>query len=654
MNHDILFWFSATLLGPLRIFLFFLIFYVFYRLSAVKLPEQTGIEFFVPRLIMLLSVAIIGSLFLTQINGFDTMLILMITSLFFMLSFLNLKKGKPLKKQLQKVYSRFIIYVVKRFENNRALVESKNFQKRKPESKASKNIKFWQIGIATFIFAAILVSKYYFLKYDNYLLSSSWYEDLDKMKAIADQTWFSIVTDSMGSYAIISLYAKITGLSDMLALSNSGFIESALLAVIIYWALYKITHKHGPGLLSALVFGFGYSIIPLNIDSLLQHKTVFLSMSLALPLMIFNMYPTSFRQKKRMFFNWSLVCILALSFLNLFIALGILLPFFIICYLINPSEKRAYNKESIQAYFLSALIMAGIYAIASFFLERNFIDVFMSKLASYDYYTYTPNLIIPFSELVWYYLGATLFLGLVSAYLIFKKSERWRSISTILIFVIFLLTIYIVEVPFFDEDLLLQVISVFLPIVLGLLFYLIYLPVYTFFKKVSISNLVEISLAMVLAFGIFYMSKNDASATQGVFSSKRDVLQAYFEVENNRLPYSYAVVNTSKNSRVSRGGHYFLSYSDFNSAYLQKDALFHKYKEQKEYLKTHPEVILPSSVFVFVPNKRNAHVPDEVFKSLQTLRKRGREIKPIYIGESIKVFEIVNIPNSSKINDLLL
>ena len=654
MNNDLLFWFSATLLGPLRILLFFLIFYIFYRLTAVKISDQTGIEFFVPRFVMGFSAAIIGSLFLTQINGFDTMLILMITSLFFILSFLNLKRTKPLKPQLQKIYSRVILYVVIRFETNRSLVERKNFRKRKPESAESRKTKFWQIGISLFIFAAIFVSRYYFLQYDNYLLSSSWYEDLDKVKSIGEQTWFSVVSDSMGGYAIISLYAKISGLSDMLALSNVGFMESALLAVIIYWALYKITHKHGPGLLAALVFGFGYSIIPLNIDSVLQHKSVFLSMTLALPLMIFNMYPTSFRQKKSNYFVWSIISILALSFLNLFIALGVLLPFILICLAMNPSEKRAYNFRALIAYGISAVIIILTYFIVSFFLQESFVDVFMSKLASFDYYTYTPNLILPFSELIWYYLIITLILGASAAFLIFKRSSRWRSISTILIFVIFLLTIYVADIPFLDDDLLLQLISVFLPMVIGLFFYLVYQPFYALIRQLDASNLTEISLVFMLAVGIFYVGKSKASITSEVFNAKKDVLHAYFEIENSRLPYSYAVVNTANNSRVSRGGHYFLSYGDFNASYLQKDEVFHRYRAEEEYLKTHPEIILPSSVFVFVPNRLNADISEEVLKNLQILKRRGRELKPIYEGASVQVFEIVNIPKSSKINDLLL
>ena len=651
---DVYFWFSATLLGPLRILLFFLFFYILYRLTAVKLSYQTGIEFFVPRFVMGLSAAIIVSLFLTQINGFDTMLILMITSLFFVLSFLNLKRKKPLKAQLQKIYSRLILYVVIRFEANRSLVERKNFRKRKPQTLEAKKTKFWQIGVALFIFAAMFMSRYYLLQYDNYLLSSSWYEDLDKVKAIAEQTWFSVVSDSMGGYAIISLYAKISGLSDMLALSNAGFIESALLAVIIYWALYKITHKHGPGLLAALVFGFGYTIIPLNIDSVLQHKSVFLSMTLALPLMIFNIYPTSFRQKKSNYFLWNVIGIRALSFINLFIALAVLLPFILICLVINPAEKRAYNLRALTAYFVSAALVLLCYLVVSYFLQVSFVNLLVSKLVSFDYYTYTPNLILPFSELVWYYISINLALGIAASFMIARKSSRWRSILTILVFVLFLFTIYVLDIPILDDDLLLQLIGVFLPILIGLLFYFIYLPFYSLIKKLNASNFAEISVVLILTGGLFYVGESKASVTSEVFDTKKDILQAYYEIENSRLPYSHAVVNTSINGRVSRGLHYFLSYGDFNASYLQKDKNFARYKADEEYLKTHPEVILPSSVFVFVPEKLNAKILEEVQRSLQILKRRGRELKMVYEGPSVQVFEIVNIPNSSKINELLL
>jgi len=500
----------------------------------------------------------------------------------------------------------------------------------------------------------MFMSRYYFLQYDNYLLSSSWYEDLDKVKAIAEQTWFSIVSDSMGGYAIISLYAKISGLSDMLALSNAGFIESALLAVIMYWALYKITHKHGPGLLAALVFGFGYTIIPLNIDSVLQHKSVFLAMTLALPLMIFNMYPTSFRQKKSNYFVWNVIGILALSFVNLFIALAVLLPFILICLVINPAEKRAYNLRALTAYLISAALVLLCYLVVSYFLQVSFVNLLVSKLVSFDYYTYTPNLILPFSELIWYYISICLALGIAASFMIARKSSRWRSILTILIFVLFLFTIYVLDIPILDDDLLLQLIAVFLPILIGLLFYFIYLPLYSLIKKLNASNLAEMSVVLILTGGLFYVGESKASVTTEVFDTKKDILHAYYEIENSRLPYSYAVVNTSSNGRVSRGLHYFLSYGDFNASYLQKDDNFARYKADDEYLKTHPEVILPSSVFVFVSEKLNPKISEEVQRNLQMLKRRGRELKMVYEGPSVQVFEIVNIPNSSKINDLLL
>ena len=653
MVDDGLFWFQATILGPIRLLLFFLMFSVLYRLTAIKLSNQIGIEFFVPHYVMGMSSAIIGSLVLTQINGFDSMLILMVIVLFYIFSFMHLKRHKPLKRQLQKIYSRFILYMVIKFEKNRPLVEKNNFQKRKSISKEQQKAKFWQIIIAIFLFFSIFYSRYMFLNEDNYLLSSSWFEDLEKVKAISQQNWFSVISDSMGGFAIISLYSKISGLNDMLALSSFGFLEGALLAVILYWVVYKLTGKHGPGLIAAISFGFGYQFIPLNSDAVLQHKSVFLAMTLALPLMVFNLYPTSFRQRKNSFFLWSVIAILAISLIDLLIALGLLLPFFILCYLLNSESKKSYNENSISAYVISLALISLLYGVASYFLDESFIEIFRAKLSSFNYYTYTPKLVLEFSELALYYLiAAAVILGF-SRFMMKKNPEKWRGIFIFSILISLLLFAYLLKLPFLDNDLLVQVISVLLPVLIGFSFYVLCLPI----RKLRIRTVrhsFEIGLVAFTFIFLVFGNRYSTGSNLKEFDEKKDVFQAYHEVEKNRLPFTYAVVNSDASAPISNGNHYFLSFTEFNNAYLEKDEEFYRFKNEQSYLRSHPEVILPASVFVFFPLNRTSERLGAVQWNIKQLRKRGREITEIFRGETLVVYEIINIPGSSRINDLLL
>ena len=85
--------------------------------------------------------------------------------------------------------------------------------------------------------------------------------------------------------------------------------------------------------------------------------------------------------------------------------------------------------------------------------------------------------------------------------------------------------------------------------------------------------------------------------------------------------------------------------------------------KNKKFFLENPDNVLPKSVFVFLYKKNDGFVSplvDEGFvhkAELETLikklKERGRKIRTIYNNEVFEVYEIINKPNESKLNDLI-
>ena len=84
--------------------------------------------------------------------------------------------------------------------------------------------------------------------------------------------------------------------------------------------------------------------------------------------------------------------------------------------------------------------------------------------------------------------------------------------------------------------------------------------------------------------------------------------------------------------------------------------------KNKEYFIKNPDNVLPKSVIVFVYKQKSEtitslddsyNISGEILQQINTLKKRGRKINVIYSNEVFDVYEIINKPNESRINDLI-
>jgi hypothetical protein len=90
--------------------------------------------------------------------------------------------------------------------------------------------------------------------------------------------------------------------------------------------------------------------------------------------------------------------------------------------------------------------------------------------------------------------------------------------------------------------------------------------------------------------------------------------------------------------------------------------MYHKNKDKANFLLDNPQYVIPKSILVFVykKNKKDGNYFSEqkelemlLLETITTLKKRGRTVNKIYKDPALDVYEIVNEPKSSHIDDLI-
>jgi len=656
----------SIFLGPLRLSIFFFLIFMLYRMASLKISNQKGLNFFFPRYCLLLSIAVIFGFLLTLLNAFDLLVIFLILFFVILLVFMSLKRKKSLSKQLNKIYTRIILYTVIKFEKDESFIDRDNMKKQKRingSSQLSGLNRKWQFTIAGVIIVLTYLSRYIFFKFDSFTLSEAWYHDLEMIKEISAQRWFFHPGSMMGDYVLINIYGKLANVSDAIALQSFGLLEVSILALVLYWVSYKITGKHGPGCIAAFSFGFLYAFLPLNIDQLLQHKSTFLALTLAMPTMVFSMYPKALRLRYSVYLRWMTYFFSAILLIDLFVGLYLIPPFLILTALFTYKLKKPYVLRSFLAYVMALSFVGLIYYIAALIEGENLWNFILSNLFSYNSYTYAPQLILPFESLMTYYQAGAAVMLVISIILYLRKPKKWMPILIFTVYFNLIFNLYRLDDYFMDVDLFTQGVSVLLPLFFGLGFYIISSFIPKTKVSVGFNTGLDVALAMVFVLVIGFSTKDqlDVVPITG-YTLEDQVFDAYIEIESSRLPYSYTVVNANANFVLSRGSHYYLSYSLFNSNYLERDARFNRFRKNPEYLTTHPDLILPQSVLVFVYNDDAvSNTTSRLYTSEQALtrerlvelKERGRSVDLIYKKPLVEVYEIINEPQASKINDLI-
>ncbi|WP_133549575.1 hypothetical protein [Salegentibacter sp. 24] len=638
-----------------------------HRLISTRISALTALNFLIPTITLVLAAVLTGSFVLVLTRTFDLFVLISIVIMLTMVTFMKLDFSKSLKDQLQRIYSRTILYATIKLEKRKSFLDRDNIIKptyKNKEQGLSRYHKNWQLAIGFLLPVITYISRNSLFQQDIYTLSSSWFNNLELINGLSLDKWFFQSGEMMGDYLLINLYSKITHITYAQALQSFGVLESALLSLIIYWVVFKISRKHSSGIMAGLSFALLYSFLPINIELLAQHKSVFTALVIALPTMFFCIYPQSFRLNRRMSFGWMPILFSAVLMIDIFVGIFVLFPFLLILFLFKFRDNLKQISQLIFAYLASVILIGSIYGLAALIKGEDFLAFLMSNFYSFDTYTYNPHLIIPFDELIYYYQFAGIVFLIITIFNYIKKPQKWLASIVFLIFINIFFGIYQLDEVLVDLDILSQVLCIFIPIFFGIILNIL-IDLLSFFNLAPRRAItIEVS-GGILTIGalVLFTFPGAASLNFETDKTKNLIFEAYSKIQSKHLPYSYAVVNSTPYSSFSKNSHYYYDYDYFNNRYITRDREFNKYKDDTQYLNNNPNVILPQSLFVFIYNNmedskfaKNEKIKDQQViaqQRIDLLKAKGRNIDTYYQNNDLTVYQIVNKTGSSNVNELL-
>ncbi len=531
-------------------------------------------------------------------------------------------------------------------------------------SSKTKKKRLWILLLLVTLGFITFFSRYYFTKYDVYALSNLWMLELETVIDFDSQRWFFNGVTPVGELALINFYSKISSISPEIALESMGIIESVLIGILIFWSISKITaSKLIAPIVACLFFALCYVLSPINISYILQHKPMFLALSIAIPGMVFYLNPKLLKFNKRNYFLNYIFAFIAIGLIDIFTLLIMVLPFLIIGFLFSKRQYNSYNFIVLKAFLIATLLLSAIYGTSCYFLEYDFEMFLNSSLIAASSYTYFPHLILPYNILMLYYILISIGLLLFLLILTYGFKENWHEAFSFLILFIFLILLSNVNNEWIDTEMVKQAIAIYIPIFIGILVAVMLRITYPIYKKVTvIKPYFAIVLVCGLVYSAVYFQEPEFKKIKQSDTTARMILNAYENISSEYFPYSYAVVNAYSAHAISTNQHFFINYEDFINEYLEKDYLYYKNIKNKKFFRENPDYVLPKCVIVFVYKKKPQSITSleegfefksELERQLQALRNRGRKIEIIYTNDAFDVYEIINKPKESRLNDLI-
>ncbi|PCE66268.1 hypothetical protein [Sediminicola luteus] len=650
---------NGMLLGPFRLAVLGIGFFILYRWVTKKPLVQTDLDWAFVNLSRYMSILIVVLFCLVFLKAYDLFTIFFLFMVFLGLKYLDLKNYKNLNRRLSRKKMPFLVAFFDFIEKKPG--KEKLWEERKPFWKASKN---YIVLVLALVGALTFLSRYLFLKYDLYTLSGLWLKDLERVKSIDQGIFVANDLFVRGEPILIDFYAKITGISQEVALSSFGLLEHVGLVLMLYWLIGKLSgSKLVLPLFAVGLFAIGYGFLPLNINLLHKHNPEFLALIMAIPLMYFSAGKPTVLPKGVSLFGFVLPVGIAICATSIFIGFIIMPLFLLLLAIIRVTPIERLGRIT-KAYALGLVSVVVLYGFMSWFKGYVFLDFLLTNLIQVNTYTYFPQLAVTLDELLLYYdwmgwLGILLLLPLF-----FRDKGKWGAILAFMLFTAILLMLRNIDWPWFDNDILMQCLPWFLVLqlvlflrVLGSCLEIVFAPLSSYKKSLRLSLLSLILVGVLLFNGSTEYSLKEKEPL------KKELLKAYGTLSMGNLPYSYGVVNQGYGLTLAKGSHHYMGYAEFLDTYPKRDALYQAIKDDKNYLRAHPKSALPPSIFVFV-SKPDASIseyglvtPPEVREGigelLRNLRKKGRHIETFFEDENLQVYEIVNKEDSSDLNALI-
>ena len=597
---------------------------------------------------------------LVQLGIYNLFNTIVLFSLFIVIDYLGIRLiGKSLAFSSSKIKQKTFELI-----KNVELKKSWSYYISTKTNSKTRAKRLWMLPLLAVLGFITFFSRYYFTKYDLYALSNLWILELETVIDFDRQRWFYNGVTPVGELALINFYSKISSISPEIALESMGIIESVLIGILIFWSVSKITASRiiAP-IVACLFFALCYVLSPINISYILQHKPMFLALSLAIPAMVYYLNPSLLKCSKRNYLLNYIFAFIAIGLIDIFTLLILVLPFLVIGFIFSKRLYNSYNLIVLKAFLLSIIILATIYGLECYYLGYDFELFINSSLIAASSYTYFPHLIVPYNLLMSYYLVISVGLIVFLLVMTYGFKENWRESFTFLILFIFLILLSNVNNQWLDREMTKQAIAVYIPIFIGIAVAVVLRILYPLYKKVMVVKpyFAVVTIAS-LSFGAIYFQQPEFAKLKQSDATARKILDAYENISSEFFSFSYAVVNDYAAHSISTNQHFFINYDAFLDNYLEKDSLYFKNLKNKEYFIKNPDNVLPKSVIVFVYKQKSETITSlddsykisgEILQQINTLKKRGRKINVIYSNEVFDVYEIINKPNEARINDLI-
>lgn len=652
---------SSIIIGFVRLSLMVLLFFYLNNRIVKKNSNNSFLKFLVKEWFKYGSLSVVVLFVLVLIGIYNLANFLMVMGVLVIIDYLGINHLKrPVSYLKDKIYNKFF-QILKRIEQKKPLKETLRLN-RKPEVKKEGN---FSIIITLILIIMAFLSRYFFYVYDSFLLSDLWLANLDKINQIDLQKWFGGEVMVNGEQALINLYGKLTDISPEAALESAAILETILLGVFIYWTIRKITlSENFAPMMAFFAFIFLYTFSPIEIHFLLQSDPTYIALTFALPAMVYVVKPELIEYKKANYFLSYVLVFIAIGLIDLFTLLIIMPLFLLIAIVVLSYKQKIYGFIALLGYLIGTAAILGMYYLFCMYFENDFVIFLQSSLISITSFTYMPNLFIPFNSLLFYYQLISIVGIIILPFLIWFKKKDWRSSLIFLLYFNVLAAVYFMPFKWIDHDTLLQVLSVFIPIMLGIMIALVVQLVLLVFKKKEKYNYWAFGIASIIMLGIIIYSQKDI--LKGIDKSDRTprvILNVYDKILYEFFPYTYAVVNDNTAQAISENSHFFINYTDFLYNYLESDSIYHTNRKNPKYFLKNPKDVIPKSVLVFVYDDKNKEknnpfseqsiMETSLIEHFEVLQSRGRKITVYYQDDLLRVYEIENEPRSSKIDDLI-
>lgn len=651
---------DTIFLGIIRMLLWVLFLYILKRLFYKGRPSQNQVKTMGNLWAFYGSAVLLIIYILIQINSYDLLSILALMIIFLVMrlvGFRNLRfKGESWFRKKQSI----LLNVIENIEDKDPIID---VRKEKTTKRFSVKMEFVVASIAGI--SAMLV-RFYLMQFDNYQLSTAWFQELNILKSLEDQQWMGNEMVMSGQYAFMSFYGLITGISTEMALESFALFQVFILCFVIFWFIDAMTNSLITiPLLGTLAFAFFFNLAPVNVAQLTHSKSTFMAMTFLLPAIIFIRKPWKLYQNRPgAYFFAMLVIFSAIALIDLFTLFILLPPFFLV--MAPFVRRRSWGNflKAIGAYLLGSGIILVSFAYSAYVKDIDFGLFFRSNLISVTTSTTTRNMIMGYDQLIFIFQILSL-VGVLTMSILYRKNRRkWKSPLVFIIYVNVLILYSRSGFAYFDYDLFNEVLPVFMACSLSFIFYLVYYFFNTGLKRVAMTDWISAPLIFIFFFaGAYYSQQQLLQRAKKTGTLSKNILEAYQLINGSFIPFGYAVVNANNMLPISKGSHYFISYDEFIESYPERDSVYFEYKNDKEFLERNTQFIIPNSVLVFMYDNEssefaakvrvNPRTKLSVLSEMEILKSKGRDVRLFFQKDNLRIYEIINNPKAAKIEELL-